>query len=227
MKSSALKAKPCIKSTRSAWDVHCVGDGGCRFASALWNSGFFFLVWLSCGKKSINHPQHFSNYPLFRFNLSKLEPRSKSKSETAVLLFWASWHLVISNTIKYKWNFLLLQWCFHCRQGQVCTQMTTGTCQSPPVTIYCWDLHRQWVSDGLGSVSPTDCRYIRIWLMFIRQLKSVLERHRNFQGCFTQVSVWIQFHLKSARRNIFVGTAISSTASTAELQHSAGCGRKH
>lgn len=126
MKSSALKAKPCIKSTRSAWDVHCVGDGGCRFASALWNSGFFFLVWLSCGKKSINHSQHFSNYPLFRFNLSKLEPRSKSKSEMAVLLFWASWHLVISNTIKYKWNFLLLQWCFHCRQGQVCTQMTTG-----------------------------------------------------------------------------------------------------
>lgn len=126
MKSSALKAELCINPHAVpemcvAWEME--GVDLLQLSEAQ-----LFFFWSGCHveEKSINHSQHFSNYPLFRFNLSKLEPWCKSKSEIAVSLFWASWHLVIFNTIKYKWNFLLLQRCFHCRQGQVCTQMTTG-----------------------------------------------------------------------------------------------------
>lgn len=177
-------------------------------------------------KKSINHSQHFSNYPLFRFNLSKLEPWCKNKSESCFIILGLLAPCNFQhNQIQVEFPALAVG--FHCRQGQVCTQMTTGNMSVTSSNHLLLRLTQATASDGLGFVSPTDCRYIRIWLMFIRQLRSALERHHNFQGCFIQILVWIQFCLKSARKNILVGTAICSMGSTAEPQHSAGCGRKH
>lgn len=48
------------------------------------------------------------------------------------------------------------------------------------------------MADGFSSVSPTDHRYkVKNWQMFIKNLRSALERCFNVQRCFTQVHVCV------------------------------------